>query len=116
MIENGVVNGRFQVLHLKHMEYILAAKMRCQKLYIGLTNPDGRLTGDSVNDENRSTKAANPLSYFERYEMICAAMREFNVPDQEYAILPFPINFPEYISNYMPKEATYFMGLCDAWD
>ena len=28
MIETGVVNGRFQVLHLKHMEYILAAKMR----------------------------------------------------------------------------------------
>ena len=70
MIETGVVNGRFQVLHLKHMEYILAAKMRCRKLYIGLTNPDGRMTGDSVNDQNRSTKAANPLTYFERYEMI----------------------------------------------
>ena len=37
MIETGVVNGRFQVLHLKHMEYILAAKMRCRKLYIGLS-------------------------------------------------------------------------------
>ena len=54
MIETGVVNGRFQVLHLKHMEYILAAKMRCRKLYIGLTNPDERMTGDSVNDQNRS--------------------------------------------------------------
>lgn len=75
MIETGVVNGRFQVLHLKHMEYILAAKMRCRKLYIGLTNPDGRMTGDSVNDQNRSTKAANPLTYFERYEMIKGAMR-----------------------------------------
>ena len=31
MIETGVINGRFQVLHLKHMEYILAAKMRCNK-------------------------------------------------------------------------------------
>ena len=40
MEKTGVVNGRFQVLHLKHMEYILAAKMRCRKLYIGLTNPD----------------------------------------------------------------------------
>lgn len=93
MIETGVVNGRFQVLHLKHMEYILAAKMRCRKLYIGLTNPDGRMTGDSVNDQNRSTKAANPLTYFERYEMIKGAMQEFKVPEQEYDILPFPINF-----------------------
>ena len=116
MIETGVVNGRFQVLHLKHMEYILAAKMRCRKLYIGLTNPDGRMTGDSVNDQNRSTKAANPLTYFERYEMIKGAMQEFKVPEQEYDILPFPINFPEYIANYMPEDATYFMGLSDAWD
>lgn len=116
MIETGVVNGRFQVLHLKHMEYILAAKMWCRKLYIGLTNPDGRMTGDSVNDQNRSTKAANPLTYFERYEMIKGAMQEFKVPEQEYDILPFPINFPEYIANYMPEDATYFMGLSDAWD
>ena len=36
----GVVHGRFQVLHLKQMEYILAAKMRCQTLYIGITHPD----------------------------------------------------------------------------
>jgi nicotinamide mononucleotide adenylyltransferase len=74
------------------------------------------MTGDSVNDQNRSTKAANPLTYFERYEMIKGAMQEFKVPEQEYDILPFPINFPEYIANYMPEDATYFMGLSDAWD
>ena len=44
MIETGVIHGRFQVLHLKHMEYILAAKMRCRKLYIGITNPDSMHT------------------------------------------------------------------------
>ena len=44
MIETGVINGRFQVLHLKHMEYILAAKMRCNKLYIGISNPDNMHT------------------------------------------------------------------------
>ena len=38
MVEKGVVNARFQIPHLKHIEYILAAKMRCQKLYIGITN------------------------------------------------------------------------------
>ena len=48
MTRTGIVNGRFQVLHLKHMEYILAAKMRCDKLYIGITNPDGAHTRDTV--------------------------------------------------------------------
>lgn len=116
MKDIGVVNGRFQILNLKHMEYILAAKMRCQKLFIGLTNPDTMHTRDSVNDENRSTKAANPLTYYERYEMIRGAMREFKVPASEYDILPFPINCPEYILQYTPKDATYYMSICDEWD
>lgn len=48
MIDIGVVHGRFQPLHLKHMEYILAAKVRCRKLYIGVTNPDNLHTRESV--------------------------------------------------------------------
>ena len=116
MEKTGVVNGRFQVLHLKHMEYILAAKMRCRKLYIGLTNPDSLHTRESVNDENRSARSANPLTYFERYQMIRGAMKEFHVPESEYDILPFPINCPEYLLQYVPKDAVYYMGLCDEWD
>ena len=116
MKRTGVVNGRFQVLHLKHMEYILAAKMRGGKLYIGLTNPDSLHTRESVNDANRSAKYANPLTYFERYEMIRGAMAEFRVPESEYDILPFPINCPEYIPQYAPKDAVFYMGLCDEWD
>ena len=45
MVETGVIHGRFQVLHLKHMEYLLAAKMRCQTLYIGITHPDDLYLG-----------------------------------------------------------------------
>ena len=89
MTRTGIVNGRFQVLHLKHMEYILAAKMHCDKLYIGITNPDGAHTRDTVHDENRGTKAGNPLTYFERCEMIRGAMEEFNVPAKEYDFIPF---------------------------
>ncbi len=116
MKRTGVVNGRFQVLHLKHMEYILAAKIRRGKLYIGLTNPDSLHTRESVNDAHCSAKYANPLTYFERYEMIRGAMAEFRVPESEYDILPFPINCPEYIPQYAPKDAVFYMGLCDEWD
>ena len=34
MIEKGLVYGRFQILHLKHVEYILATKMPLQKGFI----------------------------------------------------------------------------------
>ena len=40
MTEIGVIHARFQVLHLKQLELILAAKMRCKKLYIGISHPD----------------------------------------------------------------------------
>ena len=40
MVEKGIVYGRFQILHFKHLEYFLAAKMRCRKLYIGIMVPD----------------------------------------------------------------------------
>jgi len=112
----GVVNGRFQVLHLKHMEYILAAKMRCQKLYIGITNPDMLHAKSSPNDLNRGTNAGNPLSYRERCELIKGAMAEFRVPESQYEIIPFPISYPEYITQYAPKDAVYYMGIYDAWD
>lgn len=116
MVETGVVHGRFQVMLLKHMEYILAAKMRCKKLYIGLTNPDSMHTKDSVHDINRSARSANPLTYHERCEMIHGALKEFNVAETEYEMIPFPINYPEYILQYAPKDAVYYMGIFDEWD
>ena len=116
MVEKGVVNARFQIPHLKHIEYILAAKMRCQKLYIGITNPDPSCVRESVNDEIRSTPAANPLTYLERYEMIQGAMEEFNVPLTAYEIVPFPIHRPEYITQYTPSDGVYYLGICDGWD
>lgn len=116
MIETGMINSRFQVLHLKHMEYILAAKMRCNKLYIGISNPDPLHTKGSVNDEDRGTRSANPLTYFERCEMIKKALAEFKVPEYEYELVPFPIDTPEYISHYIPKGVVHFLGLCDGWD
>ena len=36
----GVIHGRFQMLHHGHMEYLLAGKKRCQRLIIGISNPD----------------------------------------------------------------------------
>lgn len=116
MVEKGVVNARFQIPHLKHIEYILAAKMRCQKLYIGITNPDPSCVRESVNDEVRSTPAANPLTYLERYEMLKGVMEEFNVPLSAYEIVPFPIHRPEFITQYTPVDGVYYLGICDGWD
>lgn len=113
MIDTGVVYGRFQVLHLKHMEYILAAKMRCQKLYIGITLPDNLYIPEDEADDYRLTKAANPMTYFERFEMIRDSVLDFGVPRMEFDIIPFPIERPEYLPGYAPADAVYFLSICD---
>lgn len=115
MIETGVVYGRFQVLHLKHMEYILAAKMRCRKLYIGITLPDDIYKPEDEELNYRTKRNANPLTYFERFEMIEEAVLEFGVPRDSFDIIPFPIDRPRYIRQYAPRNAVYFMSICDEW-
>lgn len=70
MIEKGLVYGRFQILHLKHVEYILAAKMRCKRLYIGITMSDDLHVSGGEEDNYRVRRSANPLSYIERFEKL----------------------------------------------
>lgn len=117
MVETGVIFGRYQIFHLKHMEGVLAAKMRCNKLYIGITHPDiVAYAATSPLDVNGVTKRENPLTYFERMEMIQSALRDFGVKRKEFEIIPFPISQPDLITQYAPKDATYYMSLCTPWD
>lgn len=83
MIEKGLVYGRFQILHLKHVEYILAAKMRCKRLYIGITMSDDLHVSGGEEDNYRVRRSANPLTYIERYEMLRDTLLSFGVPREE---------------------------------
>lgn len=117
MTETGVVHGRFQVLHLKHMEYFLAAKMRCRVMYVGITHPDiGAYPATSPLDLHGTAKADNPLTYIERYEMIRDALLDFGVKRDEFEIIPFPVSRPEKLPEYVPADAVHYMSLCGEWD
>lgn len=117
MVETGVIHGRFQIFHLKHMEYLLAAKMRCKKLYIGITHSDiVAFAATSDLDQHGTTKRDNPLTFFERFEMIQGALADFGVTREEYEIVPFPISQPDLIPQYIPKDAVHFMSICSDWD
>lgn len=111
----GVIHGRFQMLHIGHMEYLLAGKERCEYLLIGIANPDMSLTRHSDANPHRSTSLANPLTYYERFQMISKAMIEANIRRSEFDIVPFPINYPELLFNYVPSHAKYYMTIYDDW-
>lgn len=111
----GVIHGRFQMLHKGHMEYLLAGKARCGHLIIGISNPDPTVTRFSAANPHRSQAVSNPLTYFERFQMVQGAMVESGVPLEAFDIVPFPINCPELLFNYVPRDAVYYMTLYDQW-
>jgi len=105
MVDKGMVHGRFQLLTLKHMEYILAAKMRCKKLYIGI------IDSDSLHVEGGMDRTENPFTFMERFEMIHRALIEFRLKREEFEIIPFPMGRPEYLSQYTPEDVVHYLNL-----
>jgi len=112
----GVIHGRFQMLHKGHMEYLLDVKKRCEYLIIGIANPDVTLTKHTDFAPHRSTSTANPLTYYERFQMIKHSMINAGVNRNEFDVVPFPINFPDILFNYVPKEATFYITMYSDWD
>jgi len=115
MIETGVIHGRFQVLHNDHLKYLLASKALCERLVVGITNPDPILTRDDKADPYRSSPQANPLTYFERYAVLRAALTESGLVEATFSIVPLPINLPHLYGHYVPLEATFFLTIYDDW-
>jgi len=115
MIDTGVAHGRFQLFHLDHLKYVLAAKERCRHLVVGITNPDPTLTEFDPADPHRSSEEDNPLTFYERYVMIREALLESGLDFREFSLVPLPINFPELYRYYVPLDATFFLTIYDEW-
>jgi nicotinamide-nucleotide adenylyltransferase len=113
--ETGVIHGRFQVLHNDHLAYLLAGMALCRHLVVGITNPDPLLTRDDSADRKRSSPAANPLTYFERYVMVRAVLEEAGIGAARFSVVPFPINMPELYQYYVPLDALFFLSIYDQW-
>lgn len=116
MVAIGAVQGRFQGLHMGHMEFLLEAKKRCQFLIIGVTNYD--IHSQYIKNDaklNRFQEQANPFTYFERLMMITESMVEAGVPREEFTIVPFPIEVPEKIPNFVPEDVVFFQTIYDQW-
>jgi len=111
----GIIHGRFQPLHVGHMEYLLAGKARCKFLVVGITNPDPLLTKEHDTNPSRSTAASNPFTYYDRFLMIRESLLEANVSRHEFEVVPFPINHPELLKYYVPLDGRFFITIYDDW-
>lgn len=111
----GVIHGRFQVLHNDHLAYLLAGKALCKKLVVGITNPDPGRTAAEATDVQRGLESNNPLSYYQRAQLVEAVLLEQGIARDAFMVVPFPINLPQLYRWYVPLDATFFVTIYDDW-
>ena len=118
----ATVHGRFQGLHWGHMEYLDAAKKRCEHLFIGITHPLIKLTNPAHNaysveetNPNRNLDSSNPFTYYQRYVMIKNSLLEYGFRQNEFDIIPFPIENPDLLLQFIPSPARHYITIYDAW-
>jgi cytidyltransferase-like protein len=115
LVETAVIHGRFQPLHVGHLEYLLAGAATCRTLVVGITNADRGSIVHEATDPARGREQSNVLTYYERYLMVEAALRDEGVPDDAVRIVPFPHGQPERLAEYAPVEALYLLTIYDEW-
>ena len=112
----GSAHGRFQPLHNGHMEYLLAAKSRCEFLWVGVTQYIASALHSSAADPHRAEPMNNPLTYFERAQLISRALTEARVSPSEFGIIPFPIEEPDLLEEFLPRSVPVFTTIYDRWN
>ena len=115
MVELGFIHGRFQLFHNDHLKYALLAKEQCKKLIVGITSPENASLIREEVDPHRSEAASNPFTYYERFNMVKLALLEAGIPREDFEIVPYPIERPEILYNYIPLSATSFFTIYDDW-
>jgi nicotinamide-nucleotide adenylyltransferase len=115
IFDQGVIHGRFQVLHNDHMKYLMASVDHCRHLIVGITNAEPDMIQDEAADPQRSSTLANPLTYYERYQLVRSALVEYDVDLRDFSIVPLPISHPDRYRYYVPLDAVFFLSIYDDW-
>lgn len=115
MNKYGIAIGRFQLFHNDHLKYLLASKQCCDILIVGITSPDDSYLIREDADPHRCNRESNPFSFFERMEMISSVLIDNEISNDQFRIVPFPIEKPELIRCYVPLDATAYITIYDQW-
>jgi cytidyltransferase-like protein len=109
------VHGRFQPFHNGHLDYLKQAFQKSEFVYVGVTqifHPEMAPSAGAVRD----TPSGNPLTYFERVQLIDAALAGERLDQSRYSFTPFPIETPERLPEFMPIEIPCFTTKLNAWN
>ena len=124
----GIAQGRFHIIHWGHMEYLMAAKKRCEYLIIGITDCDPERAYFKYDNNLKKFDKHNlltpyrsmnnpifPFTFYDRLKMIRDSLIYEGIPPEEFEIVPFPIHKIEFLKYYIPLNAIIFATIYDDW-
>jgi nicotinamide mononucleotide adenylyltransferase len=112
----GSVHGRFQPFHNEHLEYVSSASRLCDYLWIGITKYDITLTDSNPLGRHRERPESNPLTFFERINIIREALIESGTDELRFGFVPFPIETPQRLQNFLPLSVPCYTTICEEWN
>ncbi len=98
------------------MEYIVKAFSQADHLFVGLTQPNIRDLLPTPSASHRSDHYANPLTYFERQRLITEALLDGGYPRERFDIIPFPIETPELLPDFLSTSVVCLTTVYDEWN
>ena len=114
------VTGRFQPVHDDHLRLFRTALAVGDRLVVAVTNPDPGTRQADPSSEHRHRADANPFTYYERVELLTAALAADEGLGPERAaqvrIVPFDLARPEHWSHYVPLSAVQYVGVYGPWE
>lgn len=110
------MTGRFQPLHLDHLELLLHALDRHERLVVGITNPDPSTRSPEASNPSRHLAASNPFTYWERLQFVRAALAGAGVAWERVEVVPFPMHRPELGCFYASADAVQYVRVYSPWE
>ena len=111
------VHGRFQPFHVEHLDYIVAAFARAHFVHVGITQFErSHLRHIDGASTHRESSLSNPLTYFERVELLTLALHGAGIDPGRYRVGPFPIESPEELADFLPLNIPILTTRVDEWN
>ena len=95
---------------------MLYAWQRCERLIIGITAADSVAIRKEDASPHRHEPTSNPFTYFERLQMIRDTLLTEGLSPRDFALVPFPIQNPSLIGNYVQRGTTHFVRVYSRWE
>ena len=112
----GMIHGRFQPFHLEHLRYFRIAWEQCEKIIVGITNPDPSTIVEDPLSGHRHRPQDNPFTFFERLMMIQETLCDEGIPLEKVLIVPLPIHHPDRWRHYIPPDTVMFVVSYSPWE